>query len=108
MRDFKQIAHGFFVRTFKQGWLVTGRWRSIAPQGAQKRLPGYFARQPLLRLGLLRGCFVTQRHRSLGDLERAGDGGSLIVAAQRDHRHHIAARLGGGCGGAGINLPLAG
>ena len=69
---------------------------------------GLFCPAAIAAVALLCGCFVTQRHRSLGDLERAGDGGSLIVAAQRDHRHHIAARLGGGCGGAGINLPLAG
>ena len=79
----------------------------LRPKAHKKWLPGYFARQPLLRFLALCGCFVTRRRQSLGDLERAGDGGSLIVAAQHDHCHHIAARLGGGCG-AGINLPLAG
>ena len=44
----------------------------------------------------------------LGDPEAPGDGGGLIISAQGDHGHHIAARLGGRCGGAGIKPPAAG
>lgn len=50
MRDLFKIAHGFFVRTFKQGWLVQAGGDLLRPKAHKKGLPGYFARQPLLRL----------------------------------------------------------
>lgn len=59
MRDFKPIAHGFFIRIFPQGvrWLLA--WLAglqasenpLRPKAHKKWLPGYFARQPLLRWG---------------------------------------------------------
>ena len=50
MRDLFKIAHGFFCKNFLAGLAGAGRWRFIAPQGAQKKAAGHFARQPLLRL----------------------------------------------------------